>query len=301
MNLFTIHSRKDLSCGKIGMKRKTMKIHVLHCGYIRVADCIPSGGKNVAAELRRAMATPDNRRVTLPVSVYLIEHKSGLYLVDTGWCRDISPEGVYSRKAAESVLPSYLARLYHPYVPQGMAVHEQLESMGIRQEDIAAVLITHFDADHVAGLKHLSKVSRRIMPEEERYWAVRTKYSIRQPENLWDFPGTEYPYYRGFLIGPDDRAVDITGDESLMMIKLSGHTDGQAGILIREGGRYVLLAADAAYSPDNWKTMTPPGLGADRGSQLRTLEWLSKTAADPSCVKVLCSHDPEVRPGVIEI
>ena len=140
-----------------------------------------------------------------------------------------------------------------------------------------------------------------IMPEEERYWAVRTKYSVRQPDDLWDFPGTEYPYYRGYLLGPDDRAVDITGDESLMMVKLSGHTDGQAGILIRNGSRYVLLAADAAYSADNWQTMTPPGLGADRGSQLRSLKWLSKTAADPSCVKVLCSHDPEVRPGVIEI
>ena len=278
-----------------------MKVHVLHCGYIRVADCVPSGSSNSARDLGRALTMPDSRRVTLPVSVYLIEHKSGLYLVDTGWSRDISPEGVYSRKAAESVLPSYLVRMYHPYVPQGMAVHEQLDSMGIRQEDIAAVLITHFDADHVSGLRHLSRVSRKIMPEEERYWAVRTKYSVRQPDDLWDFPGTEYPYYRGFLLGPDDRAVDITGDESLMMVKLSGHTDGQAGILIRNGSRYALLAADAAYSSYNWETMTPPGLGADRGSQLRSLKWLSKTAADPSCVKVLCSHDPEVRPGVIEI
>jgi len=139
------------------------------------------------------------------------------------------------------------------------------------------------------------------MPEEERYWAVRTKYSVRQPDDLWDFPGTEYPYYRGYLLGPDDRAVDITGDESLMMVKLSGHTDGQAGIMIRNGSRYALLAADAAYSSYNWETMTPPGLGADRGSQLRSLKWLSKTTADPSCVKVLCSHDPDIKPGIIEL
>ena len=88
---------------------------------------------------------PDSKRVTLPVSVYLIEHPSGLYLVDTGWSRDISPEGVYSRKAAENVLPSYLVRMYHPYVPQGMAVHEQLDSMGIRQEDIVRSIRTTED------------------------------------------------------------------------------------------------------------------------------------------------------------
>ena len=278
-----------------------MKIHTLHCGYIRVADCIPSGGTNMALDLGRAVSAPDSRRVTLPVCAYLIEHKTGLYLVDTGWCRDISPDGVYSKKAAESVLPSYLARLYHPYVPHGMAINEQLESMGIRQEDITAVLITHLDADHVAGIRFLSKVRRIVIPEEERYWAVRTKYRIRQPENLWDVPNAEYPFYRGFLIGPDNRAIDITGDESLMMIRLPGHTDGQAGILVRNGGRYILLAADAAYSPGNWITMTPPGIGANRGSQLRTLKWLSEMAADPSCAAVLCSHDPEVKPGILEI
>ena len=92
-----------------------------------------------------------------------------------------------------------------------------------------------------------------------------------------------------------------TGDFHFIGQALSAPRNIQAGILIRNGSRYALLAADAAYSSYNWETMTPPGLGADRGSQLRSLKWLSKTAADPSCVKVLCSHDPEVRPGVIEI
>ncbi|MBR4392723.1 MAG: hypothetical protein IKT07_01715, partial [Oscillospiraceae bacterium] len=61
---------------------------------------------------------------------YLIEHPKGLILVDTGWCRDISPDGMYDPKAAAAVLPRHLAAFFHPSVPKGMAVHEQLAAMG---------------------------------------------------------------------------------------------------------------------------------------------------------------------------
>ena len=107
------------------------------------------------SDLRRAVLTPDTQRVELPVSAFLIEHKSGLLLVDTGLCRDISPEGVYDRKTSEKVLSKHLASVYHPHVPDGMAIHEQLASMGIRPDELEAVIITNFDIDHVAGRKHV--------------------------------------------------------------------------------------------------------------------------------------------------
>lgn len=94
-----------------------------------------------------------------------------------------------------------------------------------------------------------------------------------------------------------NRAIDITGDESIMMVSLPGHTDGQAGVIIRSGSIYVLLAADAAVSPRNWEEMRAAGLGAEKGLQLKTLKWIAKTADDPECVKVLCSHDHEVEHG----
>ena len=65
-----------------------MKIHVLHCGYIRIKkDRLDNEGR-FSTGIAGAMTAPDSRRVTLPVSAYLIEHPSGLYLVDTGWSRD---------------------------------------------------------------------------------------------------------------------------------------------------------------------------------------------------------------------
>jgi glyoxylase-like metal-dependent hydrolase (beta-lactamase superfamily II) len=264
--------------------KKTVKIHVLHCGYLRISKDLLDNEGRFSTDITRSMITPNGHRVTLPVSAYLIEHPAGLYLVDTGWSKD--PD-----------LPRHLTALYHPDVPDGMTVVEQLDARGLKPENLTAVLITHLDADHVDGLISVSNAQRIIIPEDEAYWSVRTKYRMRQVRKLWETVRYERMFYRGYQLGPMNRAIDITGDESIMMVSLPGHTDGQAGIIIKNGSKYVLLAADAAISPRNWEEMKAAGLGAEKGLQLKTLSWIAKTADDPDCVKVLCSHDPGVVHG----
>ena len=77
--------------------------------------------------------------------------------------------------------------------------------------------------------------------------------------------------------------------------------DGQAAVIVRNGGRFVILAADAAFSPRNWRENITPGFGFDRQQQLKSLRWIAAKAADPGCAAVLCSHDPGVLPHSIEI
>ncbi len=278
-----------------------MKIHVLHCGYIRIAKELQDNGGRFSTDITKSMLTPDKERVTLPVCAYLIEHRTGIFLVDTGLSRDISPEGVYDSKAACRVLPRHLASLYHPYVPKGATVREQLDARGIKPEDIKAILITHFDADHVAGLRSLSDAQRIIVPEDEAYWSVRTRYRMRQARELWEAVGYERMFFRGYPLGPMHKAIDVTGDGSIMMVSLPGHTDGQVGVIVKEGGKYVLIAADSAISSHNWETMRPAGLGIDKALQEKTLRWIKETSSDPDCIRVLCSHDPQVQPQTIEL
>lgn len=148
-----------------------MKIHVLKCGYIRIAKSLLYSGKGFLADLQKAAAAPDSLRVTLPVCAYLIEHPAGLFLVDTGWSRDLSPDGVYDPAAVRKELPAHLAALYRPYVPAGMAVNEQLASMNIRPEDLEAVLITHLDPDNVSGLKTVCNAKRIIVQRNVACWS----------------------------------------------------------------------------------------------------------------------------------
>ena len=193
-----------------------MKIHVLQCGSIRVDPTVPFGKRLDLIETAKQLTAADRNRITLPVFTYLIEHPKGLILVDTGWCREISPDGVYDPKVAAAVLPSQMAALFHPFVPKGMAIHEQLAGMGIQPEDLDYVLLTHLDVDHVAGLRHVSKAKHIVLPEYEYYWSCRTVYKIRQPQDLWIQYPMERPFYRGSSLGPNHWVIDLFGDESMV-------------------------------------------------------------------------------------
>ena len=102
-------------------------------------------------------------------------------------------------------------------------------------------------------------------------------------------------------LGPNRWAIDLFGDESVQLVNVPGHTDGQAAVILRNGGQFVLLAADAAFSPRNWQEMITPGFGFSRDWQRKSLQWIAEMAADPACAAVLCSHDPEAAQGVISI
>ncbi len=278
-----------------------MKIHILDCGYINISRDIITGGGNARTDLPKGAAAPAGRRTQLPVHAFLAELRSGLYLIDAGWSRAVSPHGEYDRQAAMKELPVHLAAMYRPYVPAGMTAAEQLASMGIRPSDLEAVIITHLDPDHVSGLKDLGGVRSIIVPEDEAYWSVRAKYKLRQPDRCWETEKTVRVFYRGRQLGPVNKAAELTEDGSIVYVNLPGHTDGQAGVMIRDRDDYVMIAADAAVSPINWETMKPPGYAAYSGLQTRTLAWLAKTAEDPACRALLCSHDAGLRPGAIEI
>ena len=277
-----------------------MKLYVLHCGSILVSERVPYGGGVNLRNTARQLLAPEKSRVKLPVCCFLIEHAQGLILVDTGWCRDISPTGVYDSKAVARLLPPHLAVLFHPELGPGEAVREQLAARGLRPEDLACVILTHLDPDHVAGLRDLAGAKRIVLPEDEYFWACRTVYKKRQPWSLWKDEPIERLFYRGSPLGPNRWAIDLFGDESIQLVNAPGHTDGQAAVIVRNGGRFVLLAADAAFSPKNWREDIVPGFGFDENFQRKSLRWLRQMEAEPGCVEILCSHDPDSLPRTIE-
>ena len=274
-----------------------MKLHILRCGSVHVSPAVPYGNRISLGGSVREMLEPESRRVELPVHCFLIEHPRGPVLVDSGWCRAISPAGVFDPKAIGAVLPRHLAAFYRPTLPAGAAVDEQLAALGLKPADLAAVLLTHLDPDHVAGLSQLAGARRVILPEDEYFWACRAVYKARQPWSLWMGREMERPYYRGSAIGPNHWVIDVWGDESLLLVNTPGHTDGHASVLIRDGGRFLVLAGDAAFSPRNWREEISPGFGFDRERQLASLRWLGQMEREPGCAGVLCSHDPALQPG----
>lgn len=274
-----------------------IKIHVLHCGTI-----------SIPAYMAYEKAKKPLKRVTLPVSAYLVEHPvHGNILVETGLSAD-----------CREIFPPHLRFFLEPHVGKGETAVEQLAAMGLKPEDIDVLLITHNDADHTCAMRDFAgKAKRIVMAEHEYFWSCRTVYRMRQ---AWDTyidlkEIIDRPCYYGCALGPIGRGFDLFGDDSFLCIACPGHTDGQFALMINKapsgrfvnagngiyGGDYAILASDVAFSQKNIDDLVIPGYGFDKDRQLRSIQWLKKMQQDPKCKALFCSHDPDISPRTIVI
>lgn len=286
---------------QIKRQKTIMKIHVLHTGEVRVSPYLPFGGDNCNLLKASGMTTPKEDWIWLPVSVYLIEHPKGLILVDTGWHRDMSPEGVYDKAAQIKSLGSrVLYNVNQGQIPLGEAVDEQLATMGIKPADLDYVLLTHLDCDHANGLLAV-KDARHIIVAQEELDCARKNGFIRYKKKWWKDCDLETIAWNGEE-GPAGKSFDLFGDGSIKMINIPGHCDGLCAVKItREDGKYVLLFSDGGYATKSWKEMITSGVSLDKEMQRKSLQWIREQSMDPNCVESLATHDTEIKPHVIEL
>ena len=278
-----------------------MKIHVLHTGEVRVSPYLPFGGDNCNLLKASGMTTPKEDWIWLPVSVYLIEHPKGLILVDTGWHRDMSPEGVYDKAAQIKSLGSrVLYNVNQGQIPLGEAVDEQLATMGIKPADLDYVLLTHLDCDHANGLRAVKDAKHIIVAQEELDCARKNGF-IRYKKKWWEGVDLQTIEWNG-TEGPVQKSFDLFGDGSIKMINIPGHCDGLCAVKItREDGRYVLLFSDGGYATKSWKEMITSGVSLDKEMQRKSLQWIREQSMDANCIESLATHDTDIKPHVIEL
>lgn len=234
-------------------------------------------------------------RAQLPVSAFLIEipgHKP--VLVDAGWGRAVSPDGVYDHAAARRFLPERLCAYWHPVTPKGMSVCEQLEAMHLSPADLETVLLTTLEPDHAAGLHELHEAPRLELPEWEKFWTGRTVYALRQPRSLWEKLPLRVFYYRGVPEGPVRHAWDLLGDGSIECVSTPGYTEGVCTLLVHSpSGKFAAVQSSVAMFQTSLGTENVPMAGFNRQYQKNALAWLTEVSRRSDCAAVVCGHDPE--------
>lgn len=194
------------------------------------------------------------RSVPFPATVGVIEHPdAGVILFDTG----------YSHRFEAGTKP-WPYRLYRWATPTTFeplqTAAAQLAAMGIPPEQVTQIVISHFHADHVGGLRDFPN--------------ARFRYLRRALQPGWRTRSATANLRNGFLPGqlPEDieeRAdhvdgcqrvpaplgeelgdgFDLLGDGSLVGLDLSGHVSGQLGLFLPETqGPATVLLADACWN-----------------------------------------------------
>ena len=279
-----------------------IKITVFHTGKVCVAPDLPFGGDHSNAIKASGVFDKKENRLWLPVSAYLIEHPKGKFLVDTGWCRDMSPDGTIDKKAQIKSLGSHLLyEVNQGVVPAGECIDEQLLKLGIKDSDLDAVLLTHLDCDHANGLKQVKNAKKFLVSKDEVVFAEKITNKVRYNSSWWkDIPLTEFEW--NGTDGPNGKSYDFLGDGSIELVNIPGHSDGLFAVKVKnESGRFVLLFSDGGYAAKSWKEMITSGIAADKAQQKKSLEWIREQSLDENCVESLANHDPDIEPHVITL
>lgn len=278
-----------------------MKVHVISTGKVYVSRIVPFGAKNFIDRISSVLSK--SKWVWLPVTSYLIEHPKGLILVDTGWDRGISPDGVFDKSLQASSLGSrLLPHINLGLLPRGEAIDEQLAKLGLSTSDIDYVVLTHLDCDHACGLHQVADAKHILVSKDELDFAGNGSLVNRiRYQSVWwkDVPLTAFEWNGN--LGPFRKSYDLFGDGSVELISIPGHSAGLSAVKVTNAeGKYVLIVGDGAYGIKSWKEMILPGISENRKDQRKSLEWIREQSLNKNCIASLACHDTEIKPQVIE-
>lgn len=281
-----------------------IKVHVFHTGEVCVAPELPFGGEHCSAIKASGVFAKKSERLWLPVSAYLIECAHGKILFDCGWHRDMSPNGIFDKKAqikSLGSLPLYMTN--QGRMEKDAAIDEQLAALGICPADLDLVLLSHLDCDHANGLKLVADAKQILVSKDELLFAENKTLvnRIRYNADWWNGTKMQIFDWNG-VEGPAGKSYDVFGDGSLVMINIPGHSRGLCALKITNSdGRFVLLYTDGGYARKSWEQLITSGIADDKAAQKKSLEWIREQSLNANCVESLANHDPDVQPHIIEL
>jgi glyoxylase-like metal-dependent hydrolase (beta-lactamase superfamily II) len=231
--------------------------------------------------------------VPLPLQFFLIDHRDGPVLFDTGIDPAILTDKSYIRQAIGRFL---LTRIFRLQVTGQDRVDRVLEKAGVAAGDIRMAVISHLHFDHVGGIAEIPQADLLVSarewailsePHPEREWILREHIEI--PSAKWRqiaFEPTDDPLFEGF-----DGIHDVAGDGSMILLPTPGHTPGSISMLVRqEGWAPILLVGDLTYETASLEQDIVPGTG-DRGMLLTTFARVRRLKERLPGLAIVASHD----------
>ena len=184
------------------------------------------------------------RDVTIPVTMWIIDHPKGLVLVDTGNNAAVSDGKCKSHWAGG------MCDLLKPSQKREDVIDAQLKKLGYTPDQVKAVITSHAHLDHIGNIKLFPKAVH-VMQKKELYQAWwPEKFQGRQGGAfvMGDFDGPA----RDFNYLELDGDYDLFGDGSVVVISTPGHTLGHQSVKVRlASGKTMLMAQDAIWFQEN--------------------------------------------------
>ena len=179
--------------------------------------------------------------------------------------------------------------------PNGGGVFANLAAIGVRAEEIDAIVITHTHPDHVGNIRGADggpafPNAAVHLPETDWDFFVRNDPDLSRLPMSADFRQRFIANIKRSLEPVARTAVLYQPGKELLpgvtTIAAGGHTPGMAALLIHSGADQLLVTSDAAYDPLlNMEKLWRPGPDQDPDAASRVRRGLfDRAAADRTLV-----------------
>ena len=181
----------------------------------------------------------------------------------------------------------------------------QLDRIGIKPSTISRVIVSHFHADHIGGLRDFrdsSLIASRLALDDVR--KARGFAALRRAFVPALMPNSSHQFelidsFASEPLAPFGATHDVLGDGSVRLVWLPGHARGQVGLFAQTVVGPVLFAADGAWTSEAIRENRPPAplalrlVGHPRET-VKTLQNLHEFAQANPNVWIIPTHCPEV-------
>ena len=261
-----------------------MKVRAIQTGSVRIKTAQVEGrGRGLARRL--AIFTDHSWTDWLPTYAWVVEHRDGVIVIDTG-------QGAHLLESGRSL---------HPYVRWEVAfrieredeIGPQLRALGIGPRDVKRVVLTHLHMDHDGGLAHFPNseilVSRGEL-SKARGWAGRVRGYLPNRWPSWFDPVPLDLAAEPF--GPFAASKRLTKAGDVIAVATPGHTADHLSVILQVGDTALFLAGDTSYNERLMLNGRVDGVSPNEHVSGATLNAISSFARTRRTV-YLPTHDPQ--------
>jgi len=199
-----------------------------------------------------------------PINAYVIDHRDGLVLFDTGQDR--------ASATGPSCFPGGLAGVTYDRLARFDIAAQQTLTAGLDRlryavSDVKTAVISHLHQDHIGGLTELSHADIVVSQAE---WDTLSS-PLPELRGLMrrhiDLPGLRWRRITPKPTGdpgltPFHSGHDLFGDGSLVVLPTPGHTPGSISLLVRRPSLPpLMMVGDMSYDAHLLKAGHVPGAG----------------------------------------
>lgn len=253
-----------------------MEIHAIQTGVVTVKPTFYDGSAEIGIPRALWHLSRETPHVNLPIFCWVIDHPEGIVVVDTG-----ERAGVVSSFFAESNLSP------------DETLAAKLSALGISQDDIHAVVLTHLHTDHLGGIETVR--GRKILASAYDVAVLNNPLRRRFSSLVNPIPDwlhAEPIRFTDQAFGAFRRSAFLTRAQDVIAVPTPGHTEGHLSIFVVEGDTHVLLAGDVTYSVEDLDEKKIRGITMNLAAHRASIDMIRAHAAMHPLV-YLPSHDPE--------